>query len=80
LAIRVLGLDGTFSVAGLRWFVKDLWSFVMPPGVEKDKENGKDSEVDDSSGSEFLPRAVLCREEKIILIFFEEGSRQLKLF
>jgi hypothetical protein len=25
-------------------------------------------------------RAVLCREEKIILIFFEEGSRQLKLF
>ena len=25
-------------------------------------------------------RALLCREEKIILIFFEEGSRQLKLF
>jgi len=25
-------------------------------------------------------RAVLCREEKIILIFFEEGSRQLRLF
>jgi hypothetical protein len=25
-------------------------------------------------------RAVLCREEKIILIFFEGASRQLKLF
>jgi hypothetical protein len=33
-----------------------------------------------SAPVEGFPRtAVLCREEKIILTFFEEGSRQLKL-
>jgi hypothetical protein len=60
--------------------VKEFFVFRYPPGgreIVSRKETMAELTVSRDGG---FSKTALCREEKIILRFFEEGSRQLKLF